>query len=173
MAGRVGQREGRSGLKEKERASEGKRGGQGGARAFDPWCVGEVSYGVRNGPLTSSEVAPMYRRLESIDACGTRAFPPQEKSLVCDATRLRLQVTEEHARFSRESESRTAVRFGVSPERTDRCVGILRRVVSTSVVYRRFTVYDLRFWFYGSRLTAYGLRLMAYGFQLTTYGFTN
>lgn len=71
--------EGRSGLKEQEGESKRMIEGQKGVRAFDPWCVGEVFYGVRNGPWVSSEVAPMYRRLESIDANATRAFPPRRK----------------------------------------------------------------------------------------------
>lgn len=43
--------EGRSGLKEQEGESKRMIEGQKGVRAFDPWCVGEVFYGVRKGSL--------------------------------------------------------------------------------------------------------------------------
>ena len=92
-----------------------------------------------------------------------QGFSTQEKSLVCDATRLRLQVTEEHARFSRESVRRFPQ--NVRPVRRYSSRGV--HVRSLPAIYGlRLTVLVLRLTAHGLRLTAYGLRLPAYDLRL-------
>lgn len=86
-----------------------------------------------------------------------QGFSTQEESLVCDATRLRVEVAI-HARFFARKPSRYVTTFSFDRRKATFSRGVL-------LYYLRFTIYGSRLTVHDSRLTTYGLRLSAYDLQ--------